>query len=118
MLRALLIIMEKKLVVILAEAGPAGLPLRKIVKHVFNQENSLFAPVSISDVHGKVASYLRYHSHKRGDMFLRPSHGRYALNRSNKRVRAILAEVGRKDDTDTANQATTPDPSWPLLDLF
>lgn len=117
MLRALLI-MVKKLVVILAEAGPKGLPLRKIVKHVFNQENSLFAPVSIDEVQGKVARFLRYHSRESGDMFLRPSHGRYALNKSNKRVKAIMAEIGGKDDTATANQTTAPDASWPQLDLF
>lgn len=109
--------MEKKLVVILEEAGPEGLTLRKIVKHVFNLENSLFNPVSIVEVQRKVASYLRYHSSKQGDMFLRPSHGRYALNRNNKMVKNILAGINGNQD-DALSKSNTTDPNWPQLDLF
>lgn len=109
--------MEKKLVAILNEAGPEGLSLRKIVKHVFNLQNSLFNPISLNDVQSKVASYLRYHSGKQGDMFLRPSHGRYALNRNNKKVKDILAGLSGMNDA-SASQSNTADPNWPQLDLF
>lgn len=109
--------MEKKLVVILDEAGPEGLSLRKIVKHVFNLQNSLFNPISLNEVQRKVASYLRYHSGKQGDMFLRPSHGRYALNRSNKKVKDILAGLDGMGDA-SASRSNTADPNWPQLDLF
>ncbi len=116
MLRALLDFMEKKLVAILSEAGPRGLALRKIVKHVFNEENSLFSPVDIGEVERKVAGCLRRHSGKSGDMFVRPVRGRYALNRGNKRVRAILSELANRDEAPRQTAAT--DPSWPQLDLF
>lgn len=43
---------------ILIEAGPKGLSVKKIARHVFNRNNGFFNVVSYDDVYHYVSSYL------------------------------------------------------------
>lgn len=82
-------IYEKEIVKILFEAGDNGLNISKISHHVFNLVNSLFKPVSYSDIHKMVYRYVYYHSTS-DDMFVIVSYGVYRLNKSNKRVKDFI----------------------------
>ena len=82
-------IYEKEILKILFEAGDSGLNISKISHHVFNLVNSLFKPVSYSDIHKIVYRYVYYHTTS-DDMFTLVSYGVYRLNKSNKRVKKFI----------------------------
>lgn len=110
--------MLRDLVVILSEAGAEGLPLKKIVKHVYNLENSLFNPLNYDDIQKKVTAYLRRRSLRASDMFLKPCRGRYSLNFNNARIKVILADIDNEGNDADGGNGFKDYSDWPMLDLF
>ena len=49
---------DRDIIFILNEAGPKGLSVKKIARHVYNHNNGFFNVVSFEDVYRYVSSYL------------------------------------------------------------
>lgn len=70
---------------VLDEAGDKGLPISKIVRHVYNSSNNLFDKIDMKDVRSAVIKFL--HEHSRNTFFGEPlftkigSRGFYRINR-------------------------------------
>lgn len=50
--------LQQEILRVLLEAGPEGLPVKKISRHVYNACNNLFNHVDYADVHQRVVQYL------------------------------------------------------------
>jgi hypothetical protein len=84
---------EAAIIKVLKEAGSEGLSVKKIAYHVFNSTNSLFEPLSKTDIQQSVQQYLAYHSKKPKDTIEKVGRGRYRLNMKSKRVQIFLARL-------------------------
>lgn len=94
--------MREDILKILAEAGPEGLRVRKIILHVYNSQNSLFQAASLEEVKRRVLAFLQQNSRHPHDILEHPSWGVYRLNMKSKRARSIqLAfRYEQTDETD------------------
>ena len=73
------------------EAGKDGLPLKRIVRNVFNITNSFFIQLNEEDVYSDVASYLRTNSKKAGAPVKKlDKRGWYGINYSSVQVQQLL----------------------------
>ena len=72
--------MREEILKILAEAGPEGLRVRKIILHVYNSQNDLFNKVSLEEVKRRVLLFLQQNSRYSQDLLDHPSWGTYRLN--------------------------------------
>lgn len=74
---------ETDILRILTEAGPQGMPLRKLVLHVYNQNASLFGSPDYDEVYRHVCQFLRRHSQTPRSLVEHMDEwGRYRLNLS------------------------------------
>ena len=65
------------------EAGEKGLSVKKIARHVFNKNNSLFNEITFDDVYRQVAFFLNKNSKSAGSIIERTqARGVYRLNTS------------------------------------
>lgn len=82
---------DKEIIAVLMEAGPAGLKVQKIARHVFNSCNSLFNRVSYADVHAYVSQYLIKNSRNPDSIISRTEvRGVYRLNLCNQENQQLM----------------------------
>lgn len=76
---------DRDIIFVLGEAGPKGLSVKKIAKHVFNHNNGFFNVVTFDDVYHYVSSYLIRNS-KSPDSIIEKTEvrGVYRINLSSK----------------------------------
>lgn len=84
---------EKEIVKILKEAGPEGLSVAKITRHVFNATNSFFAPIEKSDIQGSIQRYLLSQSKSPTGIVCKVGWGKYRLNMKSKNTLDILSRL-------------------------
>lgn len=84
---------ERYILMILAEAGPVGMPVRRIALNVYNITNSLFAPLCLEKVYADVAEWLRSESQKSGGTVRKADiRGWYRLNEQSTKVEQLMLE--------------------------
>lgn len=72
---------DEEILRVLYEAGQEGLPVSKIVLHVYNACNSLFCPIELETVRKYVVSYVRRNTCGSYSLLTKASRrGRYCLN--------------------------------------
>lgn len=92
---------DKHILLVLGEAGHEGLPLRKIVKHVYNAVNSLFEPVDFSDVRRFVHNFIRRNCKGPGSVIKNAGkRGYYRLNVRSEKARALMSRLEEKGTAD------------------
>lgn len=92
---------EKDIIVVLREAGEKGLPVRRVVRHVFNAHNSFFETTSKETVAGVVQRYLSYHSQYEDDTIEKVRFGIYRLNMKSARTRSLLRAIEGEENADS-----------------
>jgi hypothetical protein len=108
--------MRDEILKILAEAGPEGLRVRKIILHVYNSQNSLFHNVSLEEVKRRVLAFLQQNSRHSRDLLDHPAWGIYRLNPKSKRARKIqLSFCDSGDDVPEAAPTVTERLTGPTL---
>ena len=110
--------MREEILKILAEAGPEGLRVRKIILHVYNSQNDLFNKVSLEEVKRRVLLFLQQNSRYSQDLLDHPSWGTYRLNpKSIKAQTTQLSFLPTEDDCpDVAQQKPTKQTGPTLFD--
>lgn len=84
---------DKAIMTLLVEAGDKGLSVQKLSRHVYNACNTLFHPVSMSDVHQYVYNYLQRHTKGQHPMVCRTGQrGVYKLNSDNSECQQLLLQ--------------------------
>lgn len=108
--------MREDILKILAEAGPEGLRVRKIILHVYNSQNSLFHAVSLEEVKRRVLAFLQQNSRHSHDLLDHPSWGVYRLNPKSKKARNIQLTFCY-DEANVTDETPRPSdrPSGPTL---
>ncbi len=107
---------DSEILFVLSEAGAKGLSIKKIARHVFNNNNSLFNVVSFEDIYRYVAGYLNRNSRYNDSIIERTEiRGVYRLNQSN--TSRQLHFDFKSDDTEeqTNNVKTSEDKSLSLF---
>lgn len=108
--------MREDILKILAEAGPEGLRVRKIILHVYNSQNNLFHVVSLEEVKRRVLAFLQQNSRYAHDILEHPSWGVYRLNMKSKRARSIQLSFCYDPADETDPSDPKPDePAGPTL---
>lgn len=105
---------EQQILRILMEAGPQGLSVKKIARHVFNENNGFFCEVDYDTVHQLVRQYLQRQCAQRNGMVRRVSHGVYQLNTKTEEATQLLLQFKEADEDDSA----TPQAEDQSLSLF
>lgn len=105
---------EKDIFTVLREAGPAGLSVKKIARHVFNAHNGLFESASESEISGAVQRYLAYHSKRPKDTIEKVSRGRYRLNMKSRCTKELMLKFS-DDDCDNRPSQPVKDQSLSLF---
>ncbi len=110
--------MQDDILKILAEAGPEGLRVRKIILHVFNSQNTLFQTTSLEEVKRRVLAFLQQNSRHPNDLLDHPSWGNYRLNPKSKRARTIRLSFVEEEThhTDSATKKSTTQDGPTLFD--
>lgn len=89
---------------------PEGLPVRKIVRHVYNAHHTLFAEVSLDDVRRDVTRYLASRARAQSSPI---EHGErwgvYRLNPNSDVFRTLRLQF--------SDEAETPEPLHPLATM-
>lgn len=94
--------MVQEILNILREAGDRGLSLRKIVLHVYNQQNDLFHTVSMQETKMEVKKFLLANSRKPNGLVERVRRGVYRLNRKACKCNQFLLQFDQDEDQDVA----------------
>ncbi|MCD8289959.1 MAG: hypothetical protein LUC91_00470 [Prevotella sp.] len=89
---------EKEIIYVLSEAGKKGLSIKKIARHIYNNNNSLFDELSFEDVHKAVAGFLQRNCKRRNSLVERTQkNGTYRIRVS---VKPTQLQLYFKDDED------------------
>lgn len=96
---------------------PEGLPLRKIVRHVYNVHNTFFDAISLEDVSRDVASYLQ----RRSKTLESPiehagTRGFYRLNPNSGESRQLMLQFKEQQEEYIEEQKEPP--TEESLDMF
>lgn len=95
---------DREILYILGEAGYKGLSVRKIARHVFNNNNSFFDNVSFDDVYRYVSSYLKRNSKSRESVVEKTEvRGVYRINMSSVMFRQLQFDF-REDVPDAGSE--------------
>lgn len=92
---------EKDIIIVLKEAGTAGLSVRKIARHIFNAHNSFFETASQDDIRTAVQRYLTYHSRRPNDIIEKVGYGTYRLNQRSKSTKELMFKFADDDENDS-----------------
>lgn len=107
---------EQTIFRILKEAGPAGLSVKKIARHVYNEQNTFFSVVNFADVHREVRLFLTRNSRHANSMCEHAEGwGAYRLNRNSPKTMQLMLEFRDDEEEDDAPKPTT-DLSLSLFD--
>lgn len=84
---------DKIIIQVLVLAKAEGMSVKDISRYVYNQCNSLFAPIHYEEVHKYVSSYLLRNS-KRSDSFIERDgkRGKYRLNLQSQESQQLMLE--------------------------
>ena len=108
--------MREEILKILAEAGPEGLRVRKIILHVYNSQNDLFNKVSLEEVKRRVLLFLQQNSRYSQDLLDHPSWGTYRLNPKNIKAHTTqLSFLPTEDDRPDVPQQKPTNQTGPTL---
>ena len=105
---------------ILAKAGSRGLSVASVVRHVYNNTNSLFEPADAEKTRRTVSQYLQYHSRKPSALIERTGkRGYYRLNTTgNQQARQAVINLSKaQKNTDLADDDTPTQTVNPAVDL-
>lgn len=91
---------EKDILIVLKEAGDAGLTVQKITRHIFNEHNTFFETTPKEIIRTSVQRYLMNHSKRSDDTVERIGHGMYRLNKNSAMTKELLLEFSDDDDDD------------------
>ncbi|MCM1077979.1 MAG: hypothetical protein NC344_02760 [Bacteroidales bacterium] len=99
---------------------PEGLPLRKIVRHVYNAHNTFFETIPIEDVSRDVASYLQRRSKTPESPIERAGpRGVYRLNPYSCESRQLMLQFKEQEETENEEKPfDTVDASLNLFEDF
>lgn len=98
----LLMSYDEEILRVLYEAGHEGLPVSKIVLHVYNACNSLFCPIDLETVRKYVVSYVRRNTCGSRSLLKKASRrGRYCLNPCSRETEwlQLFAEENRTEQS-------------------
>lgn len=96
---------------------PEGLPLRKIVRHVYNAHNTFFDTISLEDVSRDVASYLQRRSKTpESPIEHAGTRGFYRLNPDSGGSRQLMLQFQEQQEESVEEQPESPTEN--PLDLF
>lgn len=98
----LLMSYDEEILRVLYEAGQEGLPVSKIVLHVYNACNSLFCPIELETVRKYVVSYVRHNTCGSRSLLKKASRrGRYCLNPCSRETEwlQLFAEENRTEQS-------------------
>lgn len=102
---------------ILAEAGPAGLSVMKIARHVYNEQNTFFNDVSFEDIHREVQQFVLRHSGRNDSLLERmEKRGMYRLNQNSPETIQLMLQFGGDEEEQT--EKTVEDQSLSLFDWW
>lgn len=87
---------DKDILYVLMEAGSAGLPVKKIARHVHNAKNTLFYPVPFDDVYKYVQKYVQANVKGSDSILEKVGKGRYRINERGNDTQQLLLDF--KDD--------------------
>lgn len=107
---------DRDILHILIEAGPKGLSIKKISRHVFNRNNDFFNVVEFDDVYRYVSSYLARNS-KLPDSIIEKtgSRGVYRINFSLKSSRQLQFVFDDEEIVGTPEKINNEDLSLSLF---
>ena len=117
---------ERVILQVLMKAGNKGLKLQKIVRHVYNECNSMFCVLDFQEVYASVYQYLSKNCKTSQSPVEKLSFGVYRLNRSARVVQQLQLsfheDVTATDSLQIAQETsgqnlseTTEDQSLPLF---
>lgn len=104
---------DKQILHFLAEAGEAGLSVRKIAHHVFNATNGFFSEASYDDVHQSVRQYLQRQAQRKGGLVKRVGHGVYQLDLCSREAQQLMLDF--KDEQESCPKPIAEDRSLSLF---
>ena len=113
--------MKGEILKILAEAGPEGLRVRKIVLHVYNAQNNFFETASLEEVKRRVVAFLQQNSRHPKDLLLHVAWGVYRLNPESEKARMLRLSFSASKDHAAGSADDQPKPapvSGPKLEGF
>lgn len=110
---------DKQIIQILHSVGEQGIGIRKLAKHVYNLNCTLFAQPDFQQVYAYVCRFLQKHSKTKGSPIARTGRrGYYRLNTRTAAARQLLAELGT-EQKEPAEPAKEDKPQTDLsLNLF
>ncbi len=92
---------ECHILLILKEAYPDGMPVRRIALNVYNITNTLFDPQNREKVYMAVSEWLRAESRTSGGAVQKTdTRGWYRLNDCSKQVQQLLLEFSPHEEDD------------------
>lgn len=92
---------EQQILLILKEAYPYSMPVRRIALNVYNFTNTLFEPQDRKKVHSAVAEWLRAESRKSGGSVIKGDlRGWYKLNEHSLKVQQLLLDFRHNEEDD------------------
>lgn len=107
---------DRDIIFILDEAGPKGLSVKKIARHVYNHNNGFFNVVSFEDVYRYVSSYLVRVS-KMSDPIIEKTdeRGIYRINYSTRVSRQLQFDFSDEEEVQNAQEENNEDLSLSLF---
>lgn len=108
---------EQDILKVLYEAGNDGLPIKKIARHVYNANNSLFEEASYDDIYKAVISIIsKYKKNKNSVIESTGQWGHYRLNTSSNISRQLMLDFEKEsEDCDIKQEYTCTDMSLSLF---
>lgn len=107
---------EQDILRVLFEAGADGLPLRKIVRHVYNQHNGLFETLTYEEVYKSVFAWIKKNSKsKYGLLESTERRGFYRMNMNSASSRQLLLAFTDDDGLQADNKTVEEDRSLSLF---
>ena len=86
---------------VLCEAGDDGLPVKKIVRHIYNEYNGLFNTTSYEDVYKRVMAFVQKNSKAKNSILEKTGKwGHYRINKASNKASQLMLEF----DNDNAVQ--------------
>ena len=104
---------DKEILQVLIEAGCEGISVQKISRHVHNACNSLFNPLSQSDIHKYVQQFLLRNCKTDTSLVEKTKKGIYRLNVNNGMTQQLFLQF--REDREPVEETPEKDYS---LDLF
>ncbi len=107
---------DQDIIIILSEAGPKGLSVSKIARHVFNQHNGLFEAVSFDEVRHYVSAFLTKTSKRPNAIVERMSaRGFYRINHSSCASKQLMFDFRDGEPQGDNNPCCNEDQSLSLF---